>query len=992
MTSVASLLLHALKRGSATRGVQVLREFSLYDLFVLSFVQLVVMTVLVLSPVRLIVTRFRWTGSKVTEVFISALVAVGTAAFSCLVTAELWGLPASGVETAAYILAIFSVVVIALRPDIGVIGQLFYASFAAAGCVFLAYGGYVETLSFNSVAQEVTSSLLLLLDLAALLVWTSGINYVSDVLCRTRHSRPLPKADPSYKPFVSLHIAAYNEPPELLINTIKAAERIDYPNFEVVVIDNNTSDPAVWGPVEAYCRDRERVRFVHVAPWPGYKAGACNLALRRYTDPRAEIIGLIDADDVVQPQYLRETVPYFCNPNLGFIQTFEGNRDYEGSAYYTACVDSYQGFYLSVMSSRNERDSIPFVGTMGLFRRSALVGIGGWNEWCISEDTEASLRVQKAGWSGLYLPRCFGRGVVPPTYAGLSTQRHRWCFGAMQIFRLHWRSLMPWDRSPDNHLTSGQRRDYLMASLGWTRDLLMLVFALLLLAITALQVSGSHLALTPLSGDKALYPLSLILVATICMQWTLRYWTTMSRRRALLGLVISLSACWITALACIEGIARRDGVFLRTSKTGISHHRLRKALRLCRFESTLALALYASAGLLATRRHPPVVLVVLIAFQGTVYACAPIASLWNLRAQLVPAHVYRRRFEQRRFRQASRVRPAFRLLGAATAAAVVLGVGGMAGVFVAPVTLLRANVTARKTVPPQSLLGPSAAEEDYVKLAPLSSRAPYYPVASVQLAQPWSSTGSHALFSLSFNASSLALLGAMFAYDGNERAISALTLVVRKPGTGRRPATTEMADTFDNAVVSAVQEDLSNSPIGTVTLSFSSLGHVVTSPGSIRSQGPFPEMPTTPSSVTGVRMKLGLASSRQAHYFPVSSVDLGQATPSGHALFSLSLDISSRSLLEAVLRAGGSGRKIAALTLLFPPRGAGGRSATTPVTETFYGAVVTSFDENLSGAFTGQVTLSAAGSAARPGSHHGVQVCVGPAHLVCDSVVAASRQ
>ena len=184
------------------------------------------------------------------------------------------------------------------------------------------------------------------------------------------------------------------------------------------------------------------------------------------------------------------------------MQTFEGNRDYEGSAYYTACVDSYQGFYLAVMSSRNERDTVPFVGTMGLFRRSALEGVGGWNEWCISEDTEASLRVLKAGWSGLYIPRCFGRGIVPPTFAGLNTQRHRWCFGAMQILRLHWRSLMPWDRSPDNHLTPAQRRDYLMASLGWFRDLLMLGFALLLLVVTGLLVSGSGFALMPLGGDR----------------------------------------------------------------------------------------------------------------------------------------------------------------------------------------------------------------------------------------------------------------------------------------------------------------------------------------------------------------------------------------------------------------------------------------------------------------------------------------------------------
>ena len=96
------------------------------------------------------------------------------------------------------------------------------------------------------------------------------------------------------------------------------------------------------------------VRFVHVAPWPGYKAGACNLALRSYTDPRAQIIGLIDADDIVQAHYLRETVSYFSDPRIGFVQSFEGNRDFEGSAYYTACVDSYQAFYMSSMSSRND--------------------------------------------------------------------------------------------------------------------------------------------------------------------------------------------------------------------------------------------------------------------------------------------------------------------------------------------------------------------------------------------------------------------------------------------------------------------------------------------------------------------------------------------------------------------------------------------------------------------------------------------------------------
>ncbi len=87
-----------------------LRDFNLYDLFVVSVVQLVLSTVLVLSPAREVGTRFRWTGSKVTEVLPGALGAVALSALACLLTGALWQLPAGGIETAAYLLAIFSVV------------------------------------------------------------------------------------------------------------------------------------------------------------------------------------------------------------------------------------------------------------------------------------------------------------------------------------------------------------------------------------------------------------------------------------------------------------------------------------------------------------------------------------------------------------------------------------------------------------------------------------------------------------------------------------------------------------------------------------------------------------------------------------------------------------------------------------------------------------------------------------------------------------------
>ena len=927
-----------------------LLRFNLYDLFYLSFVQLVLSTLLVLSPARGVGTRFRWTGSRITEVFVGGVGAVAISAAACVITHELWGAPISGLETAAYLLVITSVVVMALQPDTNFVGQVFYASYLSAALSFIGYAAFLAVVASHSIIEMLTASLVIVLDLAAFVVWISNINYVSDVLCRARRSRPLPKADPSYQPFVSLHIPAYNEPPDLLIETIKAVERIDYPNFEVVVMDNNTSDPAVWGPVEEYCRGRERVRFVHVAPWPGYKAGACNLALRRYTDPRAEIIGLVDADDIVQPYYLRETASYFSDPSVGFVQTFEGNRDYQGSDYYSACVDSFQAFYLSVMSSRNERNTVPFVGTMGLFRRSALTAVGGWNEWCICEDTEASLRVLRDGWSGLYIPRCFGRGVVPPSFAGMLTQRHRWCFGAMQILRLHWRSLMPWDRSPDNHLTSAQRRDYLMASLGWFRDLLMLAFSLLLLAITGLLVTYSKFAVSPMDGARSLLPLSLIIVATITMMFTLRLWTTMSYRRALLSLVISLSVTWVIALGCIEGMARRDGVFLRTSKAG-GRRRIRTALRLTRAETILAVALYIAAGFLAAVRHGPWLLIFIIFLQATVYLCGPIASVWNLWAQGVPGPEYRRRFEKRRLRAERRRRPwtQFPRPAAVGATLAALCVGGVTSAFLAPVPLLQATAV-RRAVSPQSLSAGSASTEVYLKLGSSTSGAgrAYYSITSVHL----STTPARAGLRLRFDTSSLVLLGEVLGGAANGGQISNLSLAFRTPGLRGRP-TTESVDTFSTAAVASFREQLSGMPMGTVSLVLPAASHVVSAPGPLQRVGPFAGPSSTPA--TKAYVNTDATGTTGAPSSAVTAVQLSQTA--SHAPLHLSFTTSSLPLLDGIFQDQGAAVSIPMLTLSVRAGGGGSPSA-RELTYTFSALSVGSFAEsNLSGSLSGTATL-----------------------------------
>src|SRR4051812_3776878 len=128
-------------------------------------------------------------------------------------------------------------------------------------------------------------------------------------------------------PKVSIHIPAYFEPPEMLKQTLDAVARLDYSNFECVVIINNTPDPEFWQPIQDHCRALgERFKFINAEKVEGFKAGALRIAMDR-TAADAEIIGIIDADYVVQPDWLKDLVPVFADPRVGLVQAPQDHRD-----------------------------------------------------------------------------------------------------------------------------------------------------------------------------------------------------------------------------------------------------------------------------------------------------------------------------------------------------------------------------------------------------------------------------------------------------------------------------------------------------------------------------------------------------------------------------------------------------------------------------------------------------------------------------------------
>jgi glycosyltransferase involved in cell wall biosynthesis len=482
------------------------------------------------------------------------------------------------------------------------------------------------------------------------------------------------------RPFVSLHVPCYNEPPDMVIETLASLRQLDYPSFEIVVIDDNTEDEALWRPVEAWCQEHG-VTFAHLQDWPGYKSGALNYARRALMDPRTELVGVIDSDYQIEPDFLRACAPLFADPQVGFIQAPQDYRDWEGAPFYRRLYYSYKYFFAVSQPSRNERDGAIFAGTMGLIRREALERVGGWDEWCITEDAELSLRILRQGWSGLHVDPSFGRGIMPLTFEALKGQRFRWCFGGIQILRRHWRDLVPGRRTERNHLDAGQRWAYLSGGIQWYGDLLaLLFFAFLLIGAGNIAFSGGLLFRKLTGFVLAAIPV-LVLLGLLRAVALLRRGTGASWRDALGAFGIWQSTSLTVARASVQALYAREAAFLRTPKT-MEEAGLLDALRANWAETSLGL-LGVVAVLAALVRGPGEggeLLAALLVWPTISFLAAP----WNSRAAqkgALPAELQaRRRTENLRYgtRRVSYAVGGLALTGALVTAAAALLVSGPA--------------------------------------------------------------------------------------------------------------------------------------------------------------------------------------------------------------------------------------------------------------------------------------------------------------------------
>ncbi len=372
----------------------------------------------------------------------------------------------------------------------------------------------------------------------------------------------LPAAAPGYAPKVSIHIPAYREPPEMIKATLDAVARLDYPNLECIIVINNTPDPTFWRPVEEHCRALgERFKFLNAERLEGFKAGALRLALAHTADD-AEIIGIIDADYVVDPAWLKDLVPAFADAEVGLVQAPQDHRDGPRSFVHQAMNGEYAGFFDVGMVQRNEANAIIVHGTMCLVRRTALASAGGWSSDTICEDTDLGLAILEQGWQAHYTNRRYGHGLLPDTFEAFKKQRHRWAYGGVQIVKKHAGRFRP----GASRLTGVQKREFALGWLNW-----------LCAESVGVAVAILNLAWVPVVAfigiavpDKVLtLPIVAAFVVSLAHFIAVYRLRVAIPARQMLGAVLAaMSVQWTVARAVSDGVIKDHLPFVRTAKGG----------------------------------------------------------------------------------------------------------------------------------------------------------------------------------------------------------------------------------------------------------------------------------------------------------------------------------------------------------------------------------------------------------------------------------------
>ncbi len=423
-------------------------------------------------------------------------------------------------------------------------------------------------------------------------------------------------------PMVSIHVPACREKPEILAACLKSLAALRWGRYEVIVVINNTDDQALLSRTRALCEDLgPNFRCLYEPVLSGFKSGALNLA-RRHTSPAASHVAIVDADYVVDANWLSRAMPLFDTSRVAAVQFPQEHFPDPQRPIRNAMNDEYAGFFDGGMVQRALDNSLILHGTMVLLRRDLLDAIGGWDEHHICEDTELGLRLLIAGYEVRYLPERMGRGVLPDDMPGFRRQRDRWVYGGMRIAIAHAGDLLSFSGS---RLSLVQKHHFLLGWSGWVGDAVALLAAVATILWAAFMVGFDR-------GEPPSEGLSFMIVGACLIGLAHSFLLHLTRvkrgfKAACRAALVGVSLQTVIGLAIFRGLFVPGQPFRVTPKGGAGQ-RLWVCLRDVRIEFCLFLAQCAAvAALLIYNRTSEVVAVYLMTFTIIIQAVPNFAAV-----------------------------------------------------------------------------------------------------------------------------------------------------------------------------------------------------------------------------------------------------------------------------------------------------------------------------------------------------------------------------
>lgn len=371
-------------------------------------------------------------------------------------------------------------------------------------------------------------------------------------------------------PIFSIHLAIRNEPPRLVIDTLKALAQQDFPSalWEVVVIDNNTTEPTLWRPVMDFCAQQgPRFNFLHREGVKGAKAGALNIAFAHSRADATHIV-TIDADYLVEADFLSEAARALRETGADYVQFPQAYRR-RGRVAQGTDVE-LQEYFLSDARAADDAEAVLLTGTLCVISKTSLVRAGGWSGCTATEDAELGVRLCKAGFRGRYIPKIVGKGLLPLTLQDLEKQRYRWGSGNLRTLLCHGRGLLQ-----GNEALRGRQVLAITAQLcAWLNFTLIPTACLL---STALTQKGTSAVLN-IAALSLLLSLSETLTRFFSRQHRESYGARVALSAVASRLALAPVSARATVAACLPGAqgftVTRKGVVVRREPADLPHDHL----------------------------------------------------------------------------------------------------------------------------------------------------------------------------------------------------------------------------------------------------------------------------------------------------------------------------------------------------------------------------------------------------------------------------------